>query len=218
MQINICENRGKYATLRSSAVCLVVLPAFHVACFQELSYQIYKLAVLNLFRKQIQQNRMVNVVKASLNVTFNKPFCTTERATDFFQRRMTASIWPESVRMGTENRLIDCFKYLPYRILYQLVSEWWNAQRTHFAVALRNVNSFYCFGFIGQVFQFINNLIHIFLSKTISRIIIHTLSSCALVCIKVLICGHVNIFSQKIPIEPRVDTVWMLFRISVHSF
>ena len=53
---------------------------------------------------------------------------------------------------------------------------------------------------VGQVFQFINNLIHIFLSKTVSCIIVHTLSSCTLVCIKVLVCGHVNILSQKIPI------------------
>ena len=86
MQIYICKNRGKNAALRSSAVCLVVLPIIHVARFQKLSYQIYELAVLNLLRKQIQQNRVVNVVKASLNVSLDKPFRTAERTADFFQR------------------------------------------------------------------------------------------------------------------------------------
>ena len=78
MQINIRKNRGKYSTLRSTAIRLMVLPIFHISRFQELANQIYELAVLYLFRKYVQQNIVVDIVKASLNVTFNKPFCATE--------------------------------------------------------------------------------------------------------------------------------------------
>lgn len=51
VKINIRQNRTYYASLRCSDIGIFVLPLFHVACFEEFTYQSQETLVIDSFSK-----------------------------------------------------------------------------------------------------------------------------------------------------------------------
>ena len=66
---------------------------------------------------------MVDIVKTPFDIAFYELFCSVKSVLYPVKCCVTAPARSESVRIVTEYRLINRLQYLPYGILYKLVSK-----------------------------------------------------------------------------------------------
>ena len=117
----------------SAAVSRVIFPIFQVACPEEFPEQFDEVLVGNTPSDDADEDMVVDVVKAALDVALYEPFHACERPLYFGQTRMTAPIRPEPVRMDRKSRFIDGLQHDPDYLLHQFVICRWNTQWPFFA-------------------------------------------------------------------------------------
>ena len=85
---------------------------------------------------------VVEIIKARLNVSLYNPYGTCEVFLYLRKCRVAAPLWPESVGVIAESRLIDSFENHSDHFLYQLIVGRCDSQRTEFTVLLGNILPF----------------------------------------------------------------------------
>ena len=78
MQIDVGKERGNNAALRSSAVCLMVLPVLQISCFQKFVNQLHHTGIFDFTVNQTDKNIVVDVIEATFDIALNKPPHTIE--------------------------------------------------------------------------------------------------------------------------------------------
>ena len=79
---------------------------------------------------------MVNIIKETFNVTFDKPFSTCESSLYGNKGSVTTSVWTKTMRDIFKMSLIDSFQNHLHYLLHQLVIERRDTKRTELAVLL----------------------------------------------------------------------------------
>jgi site-specific DNA recombinase len=86
-----------HSTLRRAAVGLVVFPILQISSLEELLDKGHESSVVDVSVDDLQQHPVMNVVKASTDISFDKPYGSFPSPLDFSQGRVASSSRSESV-------------------------------------------------------------------------------------------------------------------------
>lgn len=88
-----------------------------------------KAVVVEPLAEDRQQDRVVDVIEASFDISFDEPFRTLPTIVDGLQGGPAAAIRSEAVRGRAELRLAVCFQDGTHDFLQQFVLPDWDAER-----------------------------------------------------------------------------------------
>lgn len=92
IKVDVCKKWADDGALRCAGVGIVVDPILHVACFQKLPDKPYEMLILDAPAQNIDQNVVVNMVKASFYVALDKPLDPSKILLHILERRVAAPL------------------------------------------------------------------------------------------------------------------------------
>ncbi len=115
-------------TLRSTAERWVEVPVFAVSCLQGSFDQPQEAVVVDIFLQDVHQDVGVDILEATLDVSFNEPFGPVPCMMDFCQGRLASPVRSEPVTVLGKLWFIVCLKDGSYYILNHLWRPVWHAE------------------------------------------------------------------------------------------
>ena len=94
---------------------------------------------------------MIDIIEIPLDVDIHEPLRSGPERLNSVKGSMYRLLWSKSMRVNTENRLIDLFQNHTYHFLDQLIITTWNTKRTPFTISFRDFSPSYGFGPIGLI-------------------------------------------------------------------
>lgn len=152
----------------------MVNPILHIARFQELPDKPDEMLILNAPAQDVDQCMMVNMVKAPLNVTLDKPFDPSKILLHMLECRMTTPFWAKAVGCIQESRLVDTLQYHANHFLYQFIVEGGYTKGTLFAIGLGDICPAGRGGLVSEISQLSNQRI-----DTLHTHTVHSLAICS---------------------------------------
>lgn len=156
VQIDIRQDGADDTALYRAAVGGPKLLFLHVSGIQEFPDQPKETIILDPFPHDLDQHIVVNIVEEPLYISFNKPPCAGEAASDLVQCRMAASSGAKSAGALLKVILIDVFKDHADHFLDQLVIKALYPQGPQLAVLFRDIDSPGWLGLVTFVLQGFN--------------------------------------------------------------
>ena len=93
-----CGGRDN-AALWNSTERLVVGPVFHVSCIEKFLHEFDKSSVVNMFFEHVNEQFMIELLKAVCNISLDKPGDSSPMVVDFSQCRVTSTFGAKSMRV-----------------------------------------------------------------------------------------------------------------------
>src|SRR5260370_42177125 len=107
VKVNVAEDRGNNAALRTAAQRFLILPVLHVPGSQHAANEPEEPLVTDLLPEDLHQDLMVDGPVAVGDVTLDEPHRPGPGLADLPQCSMATAPFPETVRPGRERRLVD---------------------------------------------------------------------------------------------------------------
>ena len=140
VQVDVGEQGADDPALRRAAQRGLVVPLLEVSGLEHVLDEPEEAVVVDLLAEDRQQDRVVDVVKASFDVTLDEPLRALPVLGDVLQRGVTAQTGPEAVGVVAELRLVVRLQDGAHHLLQQLVRPCGNARSTlpHYPSDLRD--------------------------------------------------------------------------------
>src|SRR5436305_5324237 len=108
--VDIREDWANCPTLWRSAQGGAVVPFFEVSGLEDVLYQPEEAVIGDALAEDAQQDRMIDIVETSFDVTLDEPFGPVPHPLDTLQRGVAPAPRPETVREVGELRLVVRFQ------------------------------------------------------------------------------------------------------------
>ena len=141
VEVDVTEDRGHRAALRTAAERFPVIPFFEIPGFEHVPHQPEKPLVLDLLTQYVQENLVPQRPEAVADVSLNEPHGPGPGVVDLPQRGMTPSVPPEPVRPVGELRLVVRLKEQADHLADQLVRPRGQPEGAELAIPLGNVDA-----------------------------------------------------------------------------
>ena len=133
---------------------------------------------------------MADAVEETFDVNFNNPLHSSPLILHLFQSGVVGFVWPESMRVFREDRLIDLFQKYPEHLLHELVIARGNTERTHLAILFGDVGAPYRGESVLPGLQHFYQVVHPLFCESVQSVVANTLCHGTRVGVNVRIAPH----------------------------
>src|SRR5207244_5210724 len=104
-----------------------VAPFFEISGLEEVLYQPKEAVIDDVLTEDVQQDRVIDIIKTSFDVTLDEPFGPVPHPFDTLQGGVAPASRPEAVRVVGESRFVVRFQKGADHVLQEFIRPRWNA-------------------------------------------------------------------------------------------